>query len=136
MNTEEKIQEINDILGFGQKIKMLVGADADGKEIIKTYHITPVSVSEMPIIMEKLGKFFDNADVTKWTKENSDNAAEIILMSVKKMHPDVTLETVSKDFSLGTLARAVKVVMDINDFFTEMQQMNNQMLQSGTLMKS
>lgn len=126
MNNEikDEIKEINDILGFGQELKVLVGVKEDGQKDIKSFHFTPVSLSEIPILMGKLDKFFANTDFTKWNDADKTNASEIVFTSLKRMHPEISIEYVKEHFGLGILARSIKIVLDVNDFLSEVQAMN------------
>lgn len=124
MSNTDEIKEINDILGYGQELRVLVGVKEDGQKDIKSFHFTPVSLAEIPILMGKLDKFFVNTDFTKWNDNDKNNAAEIVLTSLKRMHPDMTIEYVKEHFGLGIMARAIKIVMDVNDFLSEVQAMN------------
>lgn len=126
-NLDKQIEEINDILGYGRQLKVLIGIGEDGKQIVKTYHFTPVSLEEIPTSMKRLNDFFNNADMTKWTEKDSDNGAEIIMSSLKRMHPEITKDEIKKVFSLGIMAKAIRIVMDVNDFLSEVQEMNQMM---------
>lgn len=122
-DNDKEIQEINEILGYGQELKVLVGVK-DGKKDIQLFHFTPIPIAEIPVLMKKLDIFFQNSDFTKWTPENQKNAAEIVLASLKRMHPEMTIDYVNEHFSLGIMAKAIKIVMDVNDFLSEVQAMN------------
>ncbi len=124
MSLNEEKKEVNDILGFGQELKVLVGVKENGEKDIQSFHFTPVSIAEIPFLMEKLNKFFSNTDFTKWNDEDKKNVAEIVFTSLKRMHKEITIEYVQEHFGLGIMARAIKIVMDVNDFLSEVQAMN------------
>lgn len=124
-------QEIKDILGFGKEMSVLVGLTKDGKQDIKKFHFTPAPLEEIPNLMTKLNVFFEGADMTKWTPENTQNGAEILLISLKRMHPELTVDEIKKTFSLGVMAKAVRIVMDVNDFLSELQEMNTAMTKAN-----
>jgi len=131
MDTQKDINDINDILGYGKELKVLIGIKDDGiTKDIRTLHFTPVSIEDIPHLMQKLNGFFNNTDFTKWTNENKEDAADIIFMSVKRMHPEITKEFVKIHFGLGIIAKAVKIVMDVNDFLSEVRAMNQTILEA------
>ena len=64
--------------------------------------------------------FFDATQKKAWNKDSLDQAANVIVLSLKRMHPDIEKDEVLEKFSLGGLAKAVKIAMDINNFLSEM----------------
>lgn len=130
MNPTDEIKEINDILGYGKELKVLIGLKEDGQKDIRIFHFTPVSIEEIPFLMQKLNKFFDNSDFMKWTEQDKDNAAEIVHVSIKRMHPDISKDFVKANFGLGIIAKSIKIVMDVNDFLSEVQEMNKTVMEA------
>lgn len=127
MDNQKEIEEIGAILGYGKELKVLVGIKENGEKDIRTFHFTPVAISQIPILMNKLNHFFTNSDMMKWTEADKENSAEIVHMSITRMHPDITKEFISNHFGLGIIAKSIKIVMDVNDFLSEVQEMNKTM---------
>jgi len=129
-----KTDVIKKVLGYGAKIEFLIGMKDDGTEDIRTFHLTPSPMRDIPHLEELVNIFFDEAaaseiDVakptgaTEWKKEMLDASAEIVHLALKKMHPDMTQEKCLEIFTLGVLSAAVELVMDVNDFFTGLEKM-------------
>jgi hypothetical protein len=114
------------ILGYGKKVQVMIpGEEKDGVVQEKTLelHFTPVSLKDMPELQKLLAEFMGSAETNEWNKEAIHSSARIIQLSLKKMHPKITEEEISDMFTLGGLARAVRIVMDVNDFLKEMGEM-------------
>ena len=115
-------EELNDILGYGKVVKVMVGKNGkDGKPDIQEFHFTPVSIKDMPELEKLLKEFFESMDGKNVGDQKAmEKAAKIIEMSMRKMHPDVKHDKIMEMFSLGAIAKVIKIVMDVNDFLTEM----------------
>ena len=114
------------ILGYGEKLSILIGSE-NGKEVIVEYHFTPVPLKEIPELEKLLDGFFDATESDEgWTEDSIKGCCELIRMSIKKMHPGVKIETIEEHFTLSGIAKAVKIVMDINDFLSEMEALKKQ----------
>lgn len=116
-------EELNDILGYGKKVKVMIGReDGDnGEPKIQEFHFTPVSIKDMPELEKLLQEFFNSMDGKKIGDQKSmEKAAKIIEMSMRKMHPDIKHTEIMEMFTLGAIAKVIKVVMDVNDFLAEM----------------
>ena len=124
----ENEKQINDILGYGEKLKVLVGIDKDtGEDILKEYHFTPVALKKIPALMKMLNVFFKSSGKSDWNEETIEKSAKILKMSLEKMHPDIKSDEIINSFSLGSLAKGISIVMDVNDFLSQMQAMNQKM---------
>lgn len=128
---KENENENSDILGYGKILKVLVGSK-DGEPIIQNYHFTPVSLKDMPELNNLLDKFFKIADGIgdQWDKSALESSASIIQMSTKKMHPDLSVDQILEQFTLTGIAKAVSIVMDVNDFLSSMEALKNQSLKA------
>ena len=113
--------QVDELLGYGKKLKVFIGVDKEGKEVVEEFHFCPVPLRLIPTLSAKLDEFLKAANKGSFNESSVKVAAEIIKLSIQKVHPDVSLERVLEVFTLGTLARGIKIVMDVNDFFTEMQ---------------
>lgn len=115
-------EELNDILGYGKKVKVMIGKNGESEEPeIKEFHFTPVSIKDMPELEKLLQEFFNSMDGKKVGDQKSmEKAAKIIEMSMRKMHPDIKHDKIMEMFTLGAIAKVIKVVMDVNDFLVEM----------------
>lgn len=113
-------EEMTDILGYGKKVKVMVG-NKDDKEYIQEFHFTPVSLRDLPELQEKLEEFFTVMEGKTIGDEKALKvAAEIIGMSMKKMHSDIKADQILDMFSLGAIGKIISIVMDVNDFLAEM----------------
>jgi predicted glycosyltransferase len=126
-NNSEMEKQFSEILGWGQELDILIGVKEDGKPDVKRFHFTPVSLSDLPKLMTNINKFSESASNGNFSEESVNVAAEIIHMSTKRMHPDWTIEMLKDKFGLVGLAKSIKCIMDINDFLTEMQGINQVM---------
>lgn len=147
-NAETKTGVINKLLGYGAKFEFLMGLKEDGTEDVRTFHISPVPMNELPKLEELVNKFFvlsntameetaaavqatakaideekeqQQAPTHMWTEDMIELSSEILHMSLKKMHPDYTKEKCRETFTLGVLSMSIDYVMDVNDFFTGME---------------
>ncbi len=121
-------KEVNEILGFGEELNVLIGVDKDTKEKnIKKYHFSPVSLKKIPALMNMLNVFFEASGNNNWNEDVIEKCSKILKLSLEKMHPDITLEEIKENFSLGALAKGISIVMDVNDFLSQMQAMNQRM---------
>ena len=121
MNILEK--EINDILGYGKIFKVLVGRDDKGEPLIKEYHMTPVSIKDLPELFEAFDRYMETCS------EQSKNygreyAVKMIKMGLNKMHPDINDDEIEKVFGLVAIAEAIDVIVELNDFFSKIQKIN------------
>jgi hypothetical protein len=124
---ENDAQVLNDILGYGKEIELLKGIDKEtNKKVIKKYHLAPVSLAKMPKLTTLLNKFFDGDD-DEFSDERINIAGEILKLSLEKMHPDITVEEILDSFTLGTLSKGIRYVVDLNDFLSEMQKLGREM---------
>jgi len=130
---EEK--EFNDILGYGKKMKIFVSKNGDGKEVEESsieLHFTPVSLKELPTLQKKLEEWSDASGKGAFNKQAITVAAEIIRMSLKKMHSDYTTEMILETFTYGGLAKAITIVVDLNDFLSDMGELSKLVSQMKT----
>lgn len=123
-NLDNSQEQINKIMGYGQKLEVLIGKNSNGEDLLETYHFTPVSLEKIPDLSKKINLFLEKTQNGNFNDVGVLNtAAEIIKISLNKMHPNITIKEIKEKFSLGALAKAVKIIMDTNDFLTEMQAM-------------
>jgi hypothetical protein len=131
MSTEK---EVNEILGFGEELEVLVGVDKDTKEkLTKKYHFSPVPLKKIPALMNLLNAFFLASEKNDWNEDIIKKCSKMLKMSLEKMHPDISDEEIENNFSLGALAKGISIVMDINDFLSQMQKMNQKMVVNNPL---
>lgn len=122
---------VNQILGYGRVLEVLIGTDDDGKEITKKYHMTPVSLKDIPVLVQNVDKFmndFGKEDEQPFAGDSMDAIGDAIVMSLKRMHPNITKEEVLENFSLGMIGAAVEIILDMNDFLSQMTTVKNKML--------
>lgn len=117
-------QQTNNILGYGEELEILIGVNKEtGEKIIKKYHFTPVALAKIPPLMEKLDSFFQASENRGWNEAVIKDCAEILKMSLVKMQPEITIKEITENFGLGSLAKGISIVMDVNDFLSQMQVM-------------
>ena len=108
----------------------MVGKGKGGDAEIEEFHFTPVSMKDMPTLEKLLKEFFDLVGNESVGNEKAMlKAAQIIELSMKKMHPDMNSEKIIDIFSLGGVAKILSIVMDVNDFLAGMgkiKEMSNQ----------
>lgn len=131
-------QELHDLLGYGKKFSVVVGFDPETKkEKIEEFHMSPVSLKDLPELQESLNSFFNATSGTSgnvWTDETIKQAGNVIVLSLKRMHPEITLDEVLEKFGLGGLAKAVKIAMDLNNFLSEMGEIKKSVGTMETMM--
>jgi hypothetical protein len=123
-NNEEIVsEEVKNILGYGQVIEMLVGIDEEtGKTKIEKFHFTPAPLSKISELFGLIDKISEIDDFT--SKEFVDNGANLVKLSIERMHPKVTIEDIKNTFGLVGIMKSIKVVADINDFLSEVREIN------------
>jgi hypothetical protein len=123
---EEQEQQNKDILGYGKKLKVFIGKkkiddkDTDEDEY-KEYHFCPVPLSDIPELTKSLDAFGRTANNKSWSQDALKSIAKIIQLSLKKAHGEIPIETILKEFDFGSLAKSVKIAINLNDFLSEMQ---------------
>jgi len=134
--------DVNAILGYGKVLRTLIGIyDTDegeykkGDKKYKDYHVTSVSLDKIPELFDKADAFLGNKYKFGST-EFLDNACDIIKLGLLKMHPNVTIEQIKKDFDLNGIVDAIEIVMSINDFFQKMSGIVNKVQQTNKLADS
>jgi len=121
-------QQTKDILGYGEELEVLIGVDSDtGEKKFKIYHFTPVPLKLIPNLMKSLDVFFKASEKNEWSEAVIDKSASIIKMSLIKMHPNIDNDEIKSNFGLGALAKGISIVMDVNDFLSQMQKMTQKM---------
>ncbi|MHA2363872.1 MAG: hypothetical protein ACXAC7_07930 [Candidatus Hodarchaeales archaeon] len=120
----EMEKDLSKILGYGVEIEVAVGKDGD-KVKIEKYHMCPVALRDIPALQKSLNVFMNASQSAEpgketWKESTVKEAANVVVLSLKKMHPEVTVDDVLDKFGLGGLAKAVKVAMDVNNFLSEM----------------
>jgi len=121
----------------------IMGLDGPGEKFIskrkKTYRILPSPLEDFPTLIEKLNEF-NCLEVNKADGKSIDHQrkrmqvmAEIIFFGLKETHKDITVEQVKKEFTLSDFPKALKIIMDLNDFFAEMKGIK---LQSDMMIES
>lgn len=119
-------QDIKNILGYGEKLSILVGKYSKdeglhkaGDDMIKEYHVCPVSISQLGELYEYLNIFMANPNME--SKETIEAAIKIIKLSLAKMHPDITEDEIVNNFGQVSIAKVVEIASEINDFLSLMR---------------
>lgn len=141
--TFEDIQkEVGEIMGAGKVIPTLIGIEEDGETPkIKKYHITPVSLSKLGELGKLLDDFFES---TNEEKNNSTGLGDdfiakgvaVVKMSLLKMHPNIEDKEIMENFGLEGIAKAIKIIMGVNEFTKEVGEMQAQMEKMTSLGKN
>lgn len=125
MSTEKEVKEI---LGYGEELEVLVGVDKDtGEDDIRKYHFSPAPLKKIPALMKLLNAFFKASEKNDWNEDVIQKCSKVLKLSLEKMHPKITTEEIENNFTLGALAKGISIVMDINDFLSQMQVMTQKM---------
>jgi len=118
---EDQEQKVKNILGYGQKLKVFIGKNEKNEDEFKEYHFCPVSLSDIPDLTKSLNEFGKTAKNKNWTKESLETVAKIIQLSLKRAHGEIQIDTLLNEFDFGSLAKAVRIAINVNDFLSEMQ---------------
>lgn len=119
-------KDIDQIIGYGKKIKVLIGKDKDGNDNIEEFHITPISLDKIPEFMKRLEAVMNASNFN--TDEAIVKLSELIKMSMTKMHPNISAEEIANKLGLGGMAEVVNIIVDINDFFSKMEKLKVTMM--------
>lgn len=123
-------QILKDLAGEGTILKLLTGSEK-GKVKYKEYHMTPVSLKDIPELFDLLRKFEEESNKGVWNKECIDVVVKIIMMSLKKAHPEIEESEIREVFGLGGMAKAIKAAMDMNDFLLIMRELKGTLSEAG-----
>jgi hypothetical protein len=125
-NVKEASKQIKEVTGDSD---VVVRASSSGKG----YKVRPCSLDEMPELSGLLEglqkKFAKGAEEGKteyqlmMDKETGllDTMAKIIYMGIKSDHPDMTIDKIKSEFSLGDFPKVYQEVLDLNDFLSGMR---------------
>ena len=119
----DQVNEMNNVLGYGKIFKVLVGRTDDGQPDIKEYHVTPVAIKDLSNLFDTFDKYMAVCG-DKNKEYGKKYALEIIYKGLLKMHPDVTKDEIEKVFGLVAIAEVINIVIELNDFFLKVQEMN------------
>lgn len=118
---ENKIDDLDVIVGEIKKVKVCG----------KIYSISPTKFGEL----KKLGKLISQLDEDEAVEDNEIIAdrqvnlmCEIVHMGLKNEHPDMTIEKVKKEFTLLSFPPIYKIMLELNDFFSEMKDMQGKVI--------
>lgn len=96
----------------------------------KKFIIRACSIQEIPNLVNKLSaldegfkKFGGDASaaITDEKQEVLNVMADIILMGLKTMHPEMNIESVKENFSITDFPVAYEKILDMNDFLSKMR---------------
>lgn len=138
MNSEYANNVITDadkleyLQGYGEVLKVFIGMK-DGKPVSKSYHIAPVSIKDIPKLTEKILKFEESAkrmqdsedQKSGFNKTDAKNAAQMILMGLKKTMPEVSEDEIMENFPFGTMIKASHILISVNDLGTQVDKEGN-----------
>lgn len=127
-------KQVNQILGYGKIIPVLVGTyekdegeHKKGDAKVLNIHITPIGIGSIPEFTELVDKFMNLGDKflddAKASAEFTNVGYQIIKLSTKKMHPDFTDEYIKEIFDISFLAESVKIAIDINSFTSKINEL-------------
>jgi len=119
----DQINEMNDVLGYGKIFKVLAGRKESGENDIREYHITPVAIKNLASLFETFDKYMAECG-DKNKNYGKDHALEIIHQGLLKMHPEVSKREIEEIFGLVAIAEVIDVVIELNDFFLKVQEIN------------
>ena len=112
------MQNKNDL---GQ-ITILVGEKRAVTIAGKEYFVSASPMGEIPDIIEKIQQFEAESGVSdgKLSSKLVDKMIEIMLMGVKKNHPDITTKFIKENWPLAAFPVIVRIMLDLNDFLAGM----------------
>jgi hypothetical protein len=141
----------NEILGFGKVLNIFCGIDDEGNNIVRKVHITPVPLRDLPKAEKLVNTFLSVQDelsrVNEVTSENDkvtpeerydilseklyNAGSELIMLSSRKVHPDLDKEEIMSFFPLSAVAEAIDIILDINDFLLKYKQIVHKRINPG-----
>lgn len=121
---EEKVEQ-----PASEQVEDLRGKDGEGVPVIskrgRTFYILPCSLFELPKLYELFAKWqTKQSSGATSSVESMKVMSEIIHFGIKEKHPDMTIEACEKHFTLSDFPKILKVMMDLNDFFAGMREIN------------
>ena len=109
----------------GSVITAIVGESKKIKIKDEIYTISACPVAELPLLQKKLGQLERIQSGDEINEETLKVMAEIAVMGLKEHHPDMTVEKIMKKFSLGAFPVIIRIMLDLNDFLSGMQELRS-----------
>lgn len=125
---KKDIEDINELQGFGEKLSVFIGVE-NGEPKSKEYHIAPVPIKEIPALVKTLSEFQEAVlkaagETLNFKEKDIKLGAKMVLMGLKRTAPDVTEEEIMENFTLGTLLKASRILIGVNNL--PMAQLNDE----------
>lgn len=142
------------ILGYGEVLQLLTGRwDSDdanhkkGDPKIEKFHITPVSIKNTDDLISEINDFFGNVESVmdfqnKSAMSNGENikhqkaytaGINIIFLSTRKMHPELTKDEIKDKFNILAIAKCVQISLELNNFLTVIGEMMKMAKETETM---
>lgn len=128
-NDYSEVEEsAHNIMGYGKIINVLFGTKkkSDSEEVeadVRAIHLTPVGMKDVSTVQKNITELINEVKLGNWSEAAIQKATDIIYMSTRRMHPELTKEQIMDHFSLSILGKALTIVLDINHFLSQMQQL-------------
>ena len=119
--------EDNDKELLDDDIDLIIGEVKKVKVRGRVYKVSAASISELKLLGKLIGKIHDiDLDVSGKEEELIPyelkvTMAKIIKMGIKRDHPDITIEEIMDEFPLSSFPVIFKIMLDLNDFLSEME---------------
>ena len=112
-------QSINDMTD----IDVIIGEAKKIKVRGKIYHLSASPVSDLPKLINKIEEF-ERIDATTVTDEKALRImAETIFLGLKEHQKEITVEEIQENFPLSAFPILINIMLDINDFLSNMGKM-------------
>jgi hypothetical protein len=121
-----EMEQVVDVQGVPVKKGIKITATKSNKE----YFIRPCSLKEIPELVgyvKDIEGIFENKELQPTdiliASDNKvlNSMANMILMGIREDSPNMTIEKIREEFTLGNFPAVYKVVLDINDFLVGMR---------------
>ena len=121
IETRSVTEDIDVLLGNGKRIKVFIGAGAEGadSEGVREFHFAPVPIGKLPELIKHVNRFQmmltsgDESEM-KLTSEDVTAAAKIAELSMERTDK-VTAEQAKEWFSFSVITKLVHIAYSINE---------------------
>lgn len=123
-NMKPDVEQVSDVQGIKTKGEKIY-ASSSGNE----YLVKPCSLKEIPELVKHVKNIEENMNKTGNPVDiltDGDGIvlkemSEVILLGIHKSHPNMNVDKIMDEFSLGDFPDIYKSVLDVNDFLSGMR---------------
>ena len=116
------VADIKELQGYGEILKVFAGNDKNGDPIVREFHIAPVPMRQIPELVDKIEKFqtavqkaAGDGQTLHLKEKDIMLGAETILLGLQRTAPDITADDIADTFTLGTVMKAVRLLIGVNN---------------------